>query len=397
MAQQDAYTTGVGPYPVAPDTSVDAFLNAHPVYNQDNYWRNLLQQQQRDWIWERDDFNEIHSLYDSWIMQQNNSYNALVKDWETKYNTPLNQSELLEAAGYNRNWLQGATNSTAAAAPPVEGGNTGGYAKPLGLADALINGISSVQSGIMNFLGMSQQLADLRMKDAQIENINANTAYVEAGIPLRGSMEELNRANIPLKGSQKSYYDVRTEKEQVLTPYQMVGPYLQAVKEAANLGLGDNLVLPFFDSSRFPLLDNSILLSGPASDSFFRNMQNLMVANQKLENQGIRLSNEQKAIINKDFLPYQKKCLELQTKLMQGEITLQDYEKSISKANKEIIDATKDSAIKYLNDVNGQAWLNVVDSLGKLFLGVGATIIGARKASAGGAAGGGSHTGLILN
>ena len=105
MAKQDSYVTGVGPYPVAPDTSVAAFWAAHPELDS-KHNRTLLaggEGRSNEWFWNAKDAQQLINAYSQFVLQGQNQYNADVKNWETQYNTPLNQSELLESAGYNRN------------------------------------------------------------------------------------------------------------------------------------------------------------------------------------------------------------------------------------------------------------------------------------------------------
>lgn len=278
MAVQDSYTTGVGPYPVAPNTSVDAFLRSFPDYNTDRY-RQLLMQESPKWITDEKDWNFIRSKYDSWYADLNNQHLANVERWKSAYQSPLNQSELLEAAGYNRNWLQGASGSM----PDVQ------PVQP-GLHDAGVNEFdpaAQVANGVQAFAGMLSQAA-------QISDTFASR-------DLKQAQAERLRSSLPFDLSGKYF------------------PILEKLKEHGYLSTDTDVY--HFEPAQGQGVDIYPGLPGNFYDSMMALQKDIMT----LRKGGIKLNNDQRSWVIKTMNPINEEIARLQKSLLDGTKTLQDY------------------------------------------------------------------------
>ena len=162
-------TTSVGNYPVAPDTSTGAFFDANPGYSRKDM--DLLVNGPR-WETQAKRYARVKGAYDSWASRLSNQYDSDIKTWEAAYNSPYNQSELLEAAGYNRNWLQGSAGSQVGAGDQI--GYTPSDSKPImnGPLDAFGAVAGTVLQGLQSYAQIKDTLASSRLKDAQALQIN---------------------------------------------------------------------------------------------------------------------------------------------------------------------------------------------------------------------------------
>lgn len=315
MAEQNSYVTGVGPYPVAPDTSIQAFLSEYEGGEYNNpYRRRLLNSDKPDWIWESDDWHTMRTAYDSWVAQRTNRYNADIKNWETWYNTPLNNSELLDAAGYNRNWLQGAQNSQATAGEPLPIRSAGGA--DFDPSAGLVNFLSTLQQGMMTFADYEDKMAGVSLKRAQARQIDSM-------MPYKALMSYLSSAE---KG------------------YKMYPEYFTGEKSVFPLDSGMSV-------STLPIQDNSIMSS----------LQELQMEKLALDNLSTKLTTQQKEWIINHANPLQETLNNLQILYMTGQIDMQKVEKEVQQVT---ADARKEYGSK---GIAQQYWLRYVDSAVKLF------------------------------
>ena len=320
MAEINSYVTGVGPYPTAPNTSVQQFLNEHPEYTNgssggNKWWSDIanvvssgqdypsLNVHYKDWL-------SFRRQYDDWVAGKTLSYNSLVKTWEAAQKSPLNQSELLEAAGYNRNWLQGAVNSGVDAAPPVEPvlSNSGqGNADPtqqifqmLSFGESVLNSILSFQKG-----------------QAEIQNVQANTKL-------------LNERAI-------------TEEE--MRPFNIAPKYYKAMKEHNEMyGAFDELYhMPY-------TVGSGITFQGIPEDSYYNKMLDAKLSAAKLYYQGLRLNNHQKRYVLHTLMPIQKAMFDLQSKFMKGQLDLQEFDLGLRRV-------TQPAMLKYAPKMPAQQYI----------------------------------------
>lgn len=278
MAYSDSYVTGAGEYPVAPNTTVEAYFQANPQYDNSRY-RTLLMKDKATWTWDEKDWSFIRSNYDKWVQDLNNNYLADVEHWKTRYQTPLNQSELLEAAGYNRNWLEGASNS----APDIQAvepssGNAG--INSYNPAQNIFASLQALNSAIGSAASISDVMASVDLKEAQAQKIRQTLPF------------ELSNRYFPILEKAKEHGLLRPEDEMY---------HFESVP-----GLGVDLY------------------NGSPSN-YFDTMMSLNKDVASLRKESINLSNKQKRWIIDTMNPINKRISELQEGLLQGTKTLQDY------------------------------------------------------------------------
>lgn len=278
MAVQDSYVTGVGEYPVAPNTSVDAFLSTFPEYDTQRY-RKLLMQESPKWLTDEKDWNFIRSKYDSWYTDLNNQHLATVERWKTKYQTPLNQSELLEAAGYNRNWLQGASGSMPDVQPVDPGIHDAGV-NQFDPADQVMQGLQALTAALGQAAQISDVMASRDLKQAQADRINMSLPF------------DLSRKYFPI---------------------------LEKAKEHGYLSPEDE----FYHFT--PVAGQGVDLYNGVRGSYFDSVMGLNKDIMTLRKGSLKLSNDQKQWIISTMNPINERIALLQEELLKGTKTLQDY------------------------------------------------------------------------
>ena len=315
MAEQNSYVTGVGSYPVAPDTSVNAFFSSNPhLDNKHN--RTLLaggEGRNNEWFWNSSEAQNLINSYSQFVTNLNNQYDADKKNWETRYNTPLNQSELLESAGYNRNWLQGAANSNATSSDYMpSGGSPTVKSDPMAQIGEMINFSESV---LNTFLGFAKG-------EAEVDNIQANTNLIKE----------------------------KAITEQEMRPFNMAPKYYGAMKAHNEMygSVNELFHMPFTPSS-------GITYQGIPSDSYYNNMLGVKLSAAKLYNQGLQLNNSQKSYVRKTLMPIQYKLSTLQRDYLQGQLSLQQFDLGLRRAVQPAMlkYAPKTPAQQYI-----QGWIN---------------------------------------
>ena len=311
MAKQDSYVTGVGPYPVAPDTSVAAFWAAHPELDS-KHNRTLLaggEGRSNEWFWNAKDAQQLINAYSQFVLQGQNQYNADVKNWETQYNTPLNQSELLESAGYNRNWLQGAANSNASASDYFpSGGSPTVKDDPMGQIGQMINYTEGV---LQSFLGFQKG-------EAEVDNLEASTNLLKE----------------------------KAISEENMRPFRMAPLYYGALKSHNEMYGAPNEL--FYQEFRPGV---GITYQGMPQQSFYNTMLSAKLAAAKLYNQGLQLNNSQKSYVRKTLMPIQYQIFNAQKKLFDGQLTLQGYDKALRQA-------VQPAMLKYAPKTPAQQYIN---------------------------------------
>lgn len=292
MAEQNSYVTGVGEYPVAPDTSVNAFFASRPDLDT-KLNRKLLaggEGRTNEWFWLRDDAQNLINYYSQFVTNAKNQYDADKKNWETQYNTPLNQSELLESAGYNRNWLEGAANSNATSSDYMpSGGSPTVKSDPMAQIGEMINFSESVLNSILGF----------QKGEAEVNNLKANTNLLNE----------------------------RAITEQEMRPFNMAPKYYSAMKEHNEMyGTFNELFhMPFTPSS-------GITFQGIPSDSYYNKMLTYKVNAAGLYNAGMQLNNSQKSYVRKTLMPIQYQMATAQKKYLDGLLTVQQFDKELRRA-----------------------------------------------------------------
>lgn len=358
MAELDSFVTGVGEYPAAPDTSVQAFLDAHPVYTSGTpaavkWWKDIAglvnagippnklhTATYNDWL----DFQRV---YNQWSTQKTNEYNALIKTWEAAQNSPLNQSQLLEAAGYNRNWLQGAANSGVQAAPPM----VPSVSQPGGEA---LQGENLIQGSFQ----ILDQLAGMYMSFMN------------------------QRADIADKAASVNLKDAQAQQIRALIPFKMSGPWWQSLEKAKAHGFispGSQLaVLPFTN-------EYGLTVASGDQGNFFDNMMALRQEGTRLAVNFSKLNNEQKRFVVKEMIPWQRelkayedKVEELNLKLLEDKVTESAYRTELIKFEQEflhnnrgLLEKTKKSQLSssmVLPWVN--ATLDILKTGGSIYMGM---------------------------
>lgn len=321
MAYSDSYVTGAGEYPVAPNTTVEAYFQANPQYDNSRY-RTLLMKDKATWTWDEKDWSFIRSNYDKWVQDLNNNYLADVEHWKTRYQTPLNQSELLEAAGYNRNWLEGASNS----APDVQA------VEP-----------SSGNAGINSYNPAQNIFASLQALNAAIGSA-ASISDVMASVDLKEAQAEKIRHTLPFDLSNRYF------------------PILEKAKEHGLLSSSDEIY--HFEAK--PGFGVDLYQGRPFN--YFDSMMNLNKDVAMLRNASLGLTNEQKLWILNTMNPINKRIAENQEKLLKGSKTLQDYSIEL---NKILLPLQK---VYLPKGMKQEYWLKYVSAAGNLASQIGGLI-----------------------
>lgn len=310
MAELDSYVTGVGPYPTAPNTSVQQFLNEHPEYTSggqgaQNWWSDIanavssgqdypsVNVHYRDWL-------SFRRQYDDWVTGKTNSYNSLIKTWEAAQKSPLNQSELLESAGYNRNWLQGASNSAVESAPP-----SAPVISRSGEGDA------DPTQGIFNILQMAQGITDTILSTRQkVADINKTEAETSA----------MNQ----------------------MLPFRMIGPYMKGIKEYNEI-YGS----PRNDIEYFPITPTQgITFNRFPNTSYYNTMLSLRKDMMYTQELGMRLNNQQRSQVVYTLLPLQVEISRLQKSLLHGHLSMQNFEKELREVTQPVLKKYGPKSIK---------------------------------------------------
>lgn len=293
MAELDSYVTGVGPYPTAPNTSVQQFLSEHPEYTNgssggNKWWSDIanvvsagqeypaLNVHYRDYL-------SFRRQYDDWVNGKTNEYNALVKTWEAAQKSPLNESELLEAAGYNRNWLQGAANSGVDSSGPINP-----------MLSRSGEGSADPMASIFSILQQSQ-------------------AIVDTVLEARQKMADINKT------------ETETETMQEMLPFRQIGPYMKGIKEYNEI-----YGRPKGDFTYFPITPNSgITFNRWPEQSYYNTMLNLRKDMMYTQELGLRLNNQQKSQVVHTLLPLQAEIYRVQKSLLDGQLSMQNFEKKL--------------------------------------------------------------------
>lgn len=342
-------TTSVGNYPVAPDTSTGAFFSANPQYDTKRY-RDLLVNGAR-WETQAKKYAKVKSAYDSWAMKLSNQYDSDIKTWEAAYNSPYNQSQLLEGAGYNRNWLQGAAGSQ------VQAGNQIGYTpsdsipvRNTGL-DAFGQAAGLVLSGLEGFARVKDTLASSQLKEAQANRINELMPY-DAVLRYFKALPQYN-----------SWYGFDDPQD---VHYFGTSPNAGITFQRPNMqGVGPQMQKQAYDAM---VLMNDI---------------------STLKKTYFDFSNKEKKYINDNILPLRKELLDLEKDIMQHSKTAAEAEAAIAKKKKEIYDrfgekTAQQAYIREWFNMGTQALrlgLDAFTGIGRLRLGKGALDLGNRRES----------------
>lgn len=315
MAEQNAYVTGVGEYPVAPDTSVNAFFSSNPDLDTKLNRKLLAGGEGRinEWSWLAPTAQNLINLYSQFVNNLTNQYDADKKNWETRYNTPLNKSELLESAGYNRNWLQGAVDSNATASDYLpSGGSPTVKSDPMAQIGEMINFSESV---LNTFLGFQKG-------EAEIGNLQANTELLHE----------------------------KAISEQEMRPFNMAPKYYGAMKLHNEMygSVNELFHMPFTPSS-------GISYQGIPSDSYYNAMLQAKLSAAKLYNAGLQLNNSQKSYVRKTLMPIQYQMATAQKRYLEGQLSFQQFDKELRQAVQPAMlkYAPKTPAQQYI-----QGWIN---------------------------------------
>lgn len=291
--------------PVQPDTSVGAFLQENPDWQGKE--RYLYGDPQ--WIWEQKDHSAINAAYDSWKQRRENQYKADYEAFQNYYEGYLNQSEMLEAAGYNRNWLG---SSPGAASHPMDFTPSDGPRRAL-VQNTPMEMIGAAGQAAGMALDLYGRLADVKVKNAQVDNIKAQADYTKAMTPFRLT---------------KSYFEVLPE-------------YLKWYPGQADWSTLHGGGLASFGTD----MNHQISFQVPHPDSQGRKMLNNVLAFQELQKSAASLSNEyrrlsvsEKNYANSYIQPLSFELMSLQKSLYEGQISMQDVEKAIKQKQKEIFE-----------------------------------------------------------
>lgn len=287
-------TTSVGSYPVAPDTSINAFLSANPGLDSRRHRRWL--EGYYNTFTPMSKFSKINQQYESWKLSEMNKYDSLLKNWEAAYKSPYTQSELLEAAGYNRNWLQGASNSavdtnTYSATPSEH--------QPQ-FVDRFSSGLGFAMQGIQAYTAIKDTMASADLKEAQAEQIRELTPY---------------------KLAQK-FFDVMPQ----YSDWYGFDPGSQMSYFEASPGHGITMATP--NSGAFALTGRNFQLQ----------LRDLTLQNMRLRKEYLNFSNKEKKYVYDNILPIQKEITDLQRQYFQGNLDLLDYQKRAAKVRTEVVE-----------------------------------------------------------
>lgn len=326
MPEVSKYLSGAGPYPIAPNTSVEQYMSTRPDL-QGDWWQtiagyeasggmtNSLNIHYKDWA-------KFHMAYENWKTQQLNVYNAALKDWETAQNSPLSQSEYLEAAGYNRNWLNGGVNN------PVQ---TEAYAP--------IESSSKPVDPFSNIMGMVGSIAQIMQQGAQY-------------------YDTLAGAN--LKQSQAARIDAQSPLDQLLKELTGAEQYSRLYGDPEN---------PLSGVGVHQLNSGQMLqLSLPDPAAYSNKMLRLNFEAQGLQNTLRGLSVDEQRYYNTQLQPLQKIWQDKVNSFLQGSIDFQQMEKQVREASQDfLVEHSKDFAL--------QKWLKGWVDIGAEFVGALSDII----------------------
>lgn len=179
MSQQSVKPTGSSyTPPVAPDTSVGAFIASHPEFEgQERYLYGSPK-----WSWEADPHARINAAYDSWKAQLDNAYAQEMEVYKTGYDSYINQADMLEAAGYNRNWLGSAPAATPSGYSFTPSDNPRQTGNPVTSPMAFMGLAGSASNMALDLYG---KLADVKLKGAQTDNLEAQAEATRNLLPFR--------------------------------------------------------------------------------------------------------------------------------------------------------------------------------------------------------------------
>lgn len=279
MSQQSAKPTGSSyTPPVAPDTSVGAFIASHPEYQgKERYLYGSPQ-----WIWEQKPHAEINSVYDSWKAQLDNAYAQEMEVYKNGYNSYVNQSDMLEAAGYNRNWLGSAPAATPSSYSFTPSENPRQTGNPVTAPMAFLGAAGAASNMALDLYG---KIADVRLKGAQTDNLEAQAAATRNLLPFRLT---------------KSYFDSLPE-------------YMKWY------GFGEGENMAYFQSGG---PGQGITFQKPMPGSYGNRVMDYFLRFKELENQGKDLSNQFQALSNQEKSYVIKHIQPLQKIYMRGQIAL---------------------------------------------------------------------------
>lgn len=286
MAELDSYVTGVGEHPTAPDTSIYAYMDENPVYSQTDggrkWWYGIadyiandmqvpaLNIHYKDW-------SALRGRYQQWKQQKENEYNALVKTWQTAQASPLNYSELLKAAGYNRNFLQGAAGATPTFSDDYHYSPQG----PKG-PDPFSDSASMLNDSVQGL-------------------VNAGLVYLEA---------KDKEASANLKNAQ-------AHQITSLLPYKKIGPYVAGAKWYEQRHNDTHSPAGFGFS-----IDGDVIGYQPYDQaSLFDNIMRLEMDSKDLKNQFNALSVEKQRYVNDQIMPIEVRLKALEEAVLQGKLT----------------------------------------------------------------------------
>lgn len=262
--------------PVAPDTSVGAFLAQNPQYESDARWLYGSPQ----YVWQSKAHARINGAYDSWKMQLENKYAADKVDFENAYNSYQNQSDMLAAAGYNRNWLGSAPNNPSANYLPMSSEGPRQTGTPQ---------ITPLDS--LNFAAQASQMA----------------------------LDAYGRiADVKLKGAQTANMEAQAELTRAMTPFKLTKSYFDSLPDYLKWYGFSGSDLDYFEPSK----GYGVTFQGPAGDSIgktmmlnARDIQAQHLEGIKLENEFQKLSNSEKEYVIKAIQPMQVELMRAQKKL----------------------------------------------------------------------------------
>ena len=273
------------------------------------------------------DWSQFHMQYEGWKQQQLNEYNALLKDWEVAQNSPLSQSEYLEAAGYNRNWLNGSVNN------PIE---TTPYAP-----------IQSEQHPVDpfgNIMGMVGSLVQILQQGAQYADTIAG-------------------AN--LKQSQADRIDAISPLDQLLKELTGAEEYTRLYGDPSNplSGVGVHQL----NSGQL------VQLSLPDAQSYSQKLLRLNLSAQSLQNTLRSLSSAEQKYYLENLQPLEKIWQDNMNAFLEGSVDLQEMERDVRKASQEfLVSHSKDFALqKWLS-----GWANIGSDMISSIVGIASPLKG---------------------
>ena len=292
--------------PVQPDTSVGAFIQSHPEYSGDE--RFLYGSPQ--YVWQADRHAKINAAYDSWKAQLDNQYNADLETYKVGLNSYVNQADMLEAAGYNRNWLGGAPELAQSGMSPTPSDSPRQTGNPVNTPMQML-AFAGQSAGMA--LDLYGKLADVKLKSAQTQNVEAQAEYTRS-----------------------------------MTPFKLVRSYFDSLPDYMKwygtdlLNSGMGYFEPVAGSGK------GITFQTPSPGSFGSSMLDLTKRFAELRNSGVELQNQYQALSNteKEFVinaiqPMQVSLMRAQAALMRAQEKVAGKQLDILGFNKEIAAAEK--------------------------------------------------------